>query len=288
MLPKQSVLAHLFDSELTARRFLRNHGVFYGARPCSACDNEMTFFERRNRYVCKRKACRKNVSLYFGTIFYNSRLKCNRILFIAYLWLAKCSFSSIVTLTGHSKRTVANVLDNIRDMIASAFNHDDVVIGGPGIIVEVDESKFGKRKYNRGHRVEGVWVVGGIERTGLKRVFLATVEARNGETLMALLGRHVAPGSILHTDMWRGYMGAEEALQVEHHMVNHTINFVAPDGTHTNTIEGLWNGIKLNIAPRDRTREKINDHLMEFVWRKRHKDDLWGGFMEAMRTIHFE
>jgi len=31
-------------------------------------------------------------------------------------------------------------------------------IGGPGKVVEVDESKFGKRKYHRGHRVDGVWV----------------------------------------------------------------------------------------------------------------------------------
>ena len=38
-------------------------------------------------------------------------------------------------------------------------------IGGPGIIVEMDESKFGHRKYNRGHRVESPWVVGGVERT---------------------------------------------------------------------------------------------------------------------------
>ena len=36
-------------------------------------------------------------------------------------------------------------------------------IGGPGKQVQIDESKFGKRKYHRGHRVEGQWVFGRIE-----------------------------------------------------------------------------------------------------------------------------
>ncbi|GFQ64511.1 piggyBac transposable element-derived protein 4 [Trichonephila clavata] len=37
-------------------------------------------------------------------------------------------------------------------------------IGGEGKIVEFDESKFGKRNYNRSHAVEGQWVFGGVER----------------------------------------------------------------------------------------------------------------------------
>ncbi|CAB4040103.1 Hypothetical predicted protein, partial [Paramuricea clavata] len=43
-------------------------------------------------------------------------------------------------------------------------------IGGPGKIVQIDESKFGKRKYHRGHRVEGQWVFGG-NRGGVKKKF---------------------------------------------------------------------------------------------------------------------
>ena len=31
-------------------------------------------------------------------------------------------------------------------------------IGGPGHIVEIDESKFGKRKYHRRRRVVGKWL----------------------------------------------------------------------------------------------------------------------------------
>lgn len=50
-------------------------------------------------------------------------------------------------------------------------------LGGPGRTVEIDESKFGRRKYHRGHKVEGQWVFGGIEReTG--RVFMVPVEDR--------------------------------------------------------------------------------------------------------------
>jgi len=36
-------------------------------------------------------------------------------------------------------------------------------LGGSGKIVEIDESKIGKRKYHRGQVVEGQWVFGGIE-----------------------------------------------------------------------------------------------------------------------------
>ncbi|KAJ8955713.1 hypothetical protein NQ318_008585 [Aromia moschata] len=37
-------------------------------------------------------------------------------------------------------------------------------IGDPGIHVQIDESKFGRRKYNRGRLVEGHWVLGiGVE-----------------------------------------------------------------------------------------------------------------------------
>ena len=49
---------------------------------------------------------------------------------------------------------------------------DNEQIGGPGIVVGVDESKFGKRKYHRGRKVDGCWVFGGIERVGKKCFFL--------------------------------------------------------------------------------------------------------------------
>jgi hypothetical protein len=42
----------------------------------------------------------------------------------------------------------------------------------------VDETKTGKRKYHRGHYVDGVWVLGMIERTGMKRIRLYVLDDR--------------------------------------------------------------------------------------------------------------
>jgi len=216
-------------------------------------------------------------------------LSCNEILHLAYLWLAEYSHKSIMLTTGFSKPTVTKFLGYFRQLVGCALDRDDMVIGGQGVIVEIDESKFGKRKYHRGHNVEGVWVIGDVERTEQRLMFAEVVERRDAHTLLEVISHHVADGSIVHTDMWGGYSRLEEALNVQHFTVNHSREFVNPDdGTHTNTIEGTWNGIKLRVAPRNRTRENMGEHLLEIIWRRKHSEDLWNSFISALGEIYIE
>ena len=65
-----------------------------------------------------------------------------------------------------------------------------------GRIVEIDESKFGKRKYHRGSRVDGVWVFGGIERES-RTCFMVSVEDRTAATLIPIIiiKRYILPGT---------------------------------------------------------------------------------------------
>jgi len=64
-----------------------------------------------------------------------------------------------------------------REVICNALILNKQKLGGPGIEVEIDESKFGRRKYHKGHRVEGQWVFGMFER-GTGRIVMIPVEKR--------------------------------------------------------------------------------------------------------------
>ena len=46
--------------------------------------------------------------------------------------------------------------------------------GGPGTVVEIDESKCGKRKFNRGKKVDGVWVFGESKETVVLKDFFCS------------------------------------------------------------------------------------------------------------------
>jgi transposase-like protein len=148
---------------------------------------------------------------------------------------------------------------------------------------------IGKRKYNRGHRVDGVWVVVGVERTEQGKIFVIPVEARNRETLNDVISTHVAEGSIVYTDCWRGYSGVTTLPGIEHYTVNHSRNFVNPiTGVCTNTVEGVNSGLKRKIAVRNRVRDGIEGHLGEYVWRKKNSKCLWSAFIKAISDSHYE
>ena len=100
-------------------------------------------------------------------------------------------------------------------------------LGGEGGVVEIDESKFGKRKYNKGKRVKGQWVFGGIQRSN-GDFFVVPVEARNKVTLLAAIKHHIKPGTTVISDCWKAYdCLADEGFN--HLTVNHSMYFVNPE-----------------------------------------------------------
>jgi transposase-like protein len=281
----------LFSNEKECIDYLLHRNVFYSLLDCTFCHQPMKRYPDKGEFRCNRTNCEKRGARYsirIGTFFYGSKMDCRDILLLALLWLSKASVETAQFLSGNAHQTVSTFYGHFRQLISSALNEEDQIIGGNGIIVEVDETKLGKRKYNCGHRVDGIWVVVGIERLNNGKIFLVPVQDRSSETLSQIISDHIIPGSEIHTDLWKGYNGIGD-MGYTHFTVNHSQNFVDPySGACTNTVEGLNSGLKRRILPRNRTSNHIGEHLGEYVWRRQNKDRLWDAFINAIKDVHYE
>ena len=158
-------------------------------------------------------------------------------------------------------------------------------IGGPGIIVQIDESKVGKRKYHRGYRVEGQWVFGGIEEES-RKCFLVPVEDRTEATLLPIIKKWIEPGTVIVSDCWKSYSKLSEN-GYQHETVNHSKEFVNSDGYNTNKQEGHWRHMKTSLPKFGTRKEHFSSYLAEYFWRYKHKDsDMFKVFLRDVKQIY--
>ena len=123
-------------------------------------------------------------------------------------------------------------------------------------------------------------------------MFAQTVTGRDGELLATVIMDNIAPGTILLTDGWAGYVVAvnilrERRFPIEHRVVNHSEEFVAEYGTHTNTIEATWSGIKNTMTRREMNCAGIDTKLLAFIWKRQNDQNRWGGLVNAWQTIRY-
>lgn len=278
-------LLKAFESNQSAIEYLRDMG-FFKQRKCWKCKNVMTMDTKKELWRCTKSSCRKTHSIYKNTFFTTSKIPLNILLWTCYTYLNKMPIDGIMNTSGVGSEAITAWTKYLRQLLADCVEFKDVVIGGEGVVLEIDETKLGKRKYNRGQLVDGVWVIVGVERTGQKRIFCFEVEDRTEATIERVFRAFVQSGSIIYTDGWKPYESVCRKLNLEHHTVEHKYFFKDPiTGVHTNTVEGCNNGIKHLIKPRNRVKKDINDHLFYFIWRRQNKRDLWGGFLRALNEI---
>lgn len=126
------------------------------------------------------------------------------------------------------------------------------------------------RKNNYGQRVVGPWVVGLYK--SKKEVRFYIVPDRKGSTLLDIIGRCCAVGSVIRTDEWSGYSRLTQSGYI-HKKVNHSEWFVNPhDGTHTQGIERMWVEGKAILKRHRRPTVMLQSHLDELSWRRRHSE----------------
>jgi hypothetical protein len=99
---------------------------------------------------------------------------------------------------------MADFIRYFNQLVGESLDEEASQIGGLGdsgnaIEVEFNESKIAKRKYHRGHHIEGAWLLGGVERTEARRLFVIRVPDRSSATISQVINRYVKPGSRILT-----------------------------------------------------------------------------------------
>ena len=230
-------------------------------------------------WSCSYRKCTNKISFRRCSFFERSHLSIAVILQLVYYWIYKYPQHIVLQELGVSKKTVVDFYNFCREVCSVVLQKEAEPIGGPGKIVEIDESKFGKRKYNRGRRVDGIWVFGGVERDS-GNCFFETVPDRKAETLLPIIKRWIQPGTTIYSDCWKAY----DCLVSEgyvHGTVNHSITFVSEYGVHTNNIESRWCAVKRSL-PRFGTQKDFYDsYFAEYCIRKKY----FGGFVDKFRAF---
>lgn len=216
-----------------------------------------------------------------------SRLNFENILYMTVLWL-KVPYPRhrfIMAEIGCNDHTVVNWSSYCREVCINWSVRTSVQLGGPGTVVEIDEAKFGKRKFNRGRRIEGQWIFGGFQRD-TKNIFLVPVENRSAETLLRVIREWILPGTTIISDCWKSYdMLQHEGFQ--HLKINHSLNFVDPEDRtiHTQNIERTWRNVRGGIPRYGRKDAHMIGYLAEFLFKRRYSegDDVHNFLLEIAR-----
>jgi len=239
---------------------------------CKACGGKAKLRKRAGRPIvgCCWRLCNKRISLWGSTVFKSRIWPVSVQLAILDAWIIGMRPQHIARFFRIKVRGLYRFFNRVIPVLVRKFYASIPKIGGDGVVVEIDESKFGKRKYNRGHHVDGVWVFGMVERTEERRIILVSVPNRSAETLTQLAQRYIEQSSTIYSDMWRGYASFKSYFH-EHLTVNHSIEFVSStNGVHTNSIEGNWAGLKTETPVRGRTRRLIDRYLVRFMLKRNH------------------
>ena len=145
-------------NERRAVQWLRFNRLLYSDLICENCGTEMNeTVANKNKdgrlWRCPRKGCQKRVSIRKDSFFEQSQLRMGMIIRLIFYWAWQFSIKFSVTDLKVSEKTVIDWFNFCRDVCIHRVMENVQQIGGIGEIVEIDESKFVKAKYNRGRNV---------------------------------------------------------------------------------------------------------------------------------------
>ncbi|HEV7690487.1 MAG TPA: IS1595 family transposase [Hyphomonadaceae bacterium] len=248
---------------------------------------------RTGLFQCNEKECRGQFTAVMGTVFEKSHIPLHKWLMATHLLCSSkkgMSASQLHRELGFgSYRTAWFMAHRIRE--AMKPGGDLPPLGGPGKVVEADETYYGKaegrtvapkgtrgkRKVNKNSRS----IVALVERGGNVRTF--HVGSADQWTVENIIIENVSPDTHLATDESRLYTHAGE-LVFNHDTVKHSAGEYVRDWVHTNSLEGYFSIFKRGMRGiyQHCAEKHLHRYLAEYDFRYNYRIAL--GFNDNDRT----
>jgi transposase len=235
---EDSCLDHLFQVR---------YGTDY---ECPKCGRPARFHrvKARRSYACQW--CAFQVYPTAGTPFDRTRTSLRDWFYVMFLFTTTrngVAAKRVERELGVTYKTAWRMCHQIRKYMA-ALDSDDP-LGGPGEIVQIDETLVGgvAKGLGRGNYRANKTTVLGMQEIG-GELIARVVPNVTRATLWPEVCSNVLPGTTIHTDELKSYRGLQ-LRGFRHQTVNHTDGeYVSPYGCSVNTVEAFWAMLKRGIG----------------------------------------
>lgn len=200
----------LFDDTKLFIDFLKETRLIKPQLMCEKCNVPMQVKGRAVVsdgfiWLCSHKSddkkCTVNRSLRTGSWFSKSGLKLFEIFLLTYEIVKGTRARDIESEYYFATNTLADYRQYVREVVTEYLISKSEKIGGTGKVVELGESKFGKRKKGK-VKIEEVYFFGGFEQ-GSGKVFLVASEDNSLEMVTSAIENFVLPGTKVRSDFWK-------------------------------------------------------------------------------------
>jgi transposase len=253
---EDSCLDHLFQ-------------VRYGSGfDCPKCGRPAKYSRVKARRSYQCNWCANQLYPTAGTPFDRTRTSLRDWFFVMFQFCTSrhgVAAKEVQRQIGVTYKTAWRMCHEIRKYMAQVDG--DWMLGGPGEVVEVDETYVGGKEKGQGSMTNKTIVLGMMERDGA--VTTRVVENVRRVTLWNEICQHVLPGSTIHTDELNSYKSI--CLRgYRHQTVNHREGRYVSDYRATvNSVEGFWSMLKrgirgthIHVSPKH-----LSKYLGEFEFR---------------------
>lgn len=282
------------DEELV--RWLLNRRLISDEMLCTSCgvlmsmkgtpDSSLFLNWRCMNYQCDHYQTTKSPLL--NSFFEGFRIKPRDCLKVLILLLNGEQLVTIAKYVNIGKVTLLKIKQKIVSNVRNYFAENPIKLGGPGSIVQVDETMLSHAV--RSHRGRApnhqTWAITMCDTDQRPAVgYCEVVENRSAQTLIPIIYRVVRSGSIIYTDEWRAYNELRNNMEYEHQTLTHKYNFVDPStGVHTQNVESFNNKLKLIIKKNKGCGEDKRKDLIDlFLFCDYFKERAFEKFIEIIK-----